>query len=102
MEFYENLFIYLTYLYWFLFALTYAFEWDTARYYFEYLSVIYQIFVATTLAVLFNPFAKPKLTKLTQKMIFTGATSLIMSITGGFFLKKIYATTRQTVKSALK
>ena len=102
MEFYENLFIYLTYLYWFLFVFTYAFEWGAAQYYFPYVRIIYESFVATTLAVLFNPFANPKLTKQTQKMIFTGATSLLMSITGGFLIKKIYAKTRKEVKHALE
>lgn len=102
MEFYENLFIYLTYLYWVLFVFTYAFEWGTAQYYFQYVRIIYEAFVATTLAILFNPFANPILTKQTQKMIFTGATSLLMSITGGFFIKKIYAKTRKEVKHALE
>jgi len=86
MEFYENLFIYLTYLYWVLFVLNHAVGWNKAIYYFEYVSIFYQIFVAGILAILFNPLATPKLTKLRQRMVFTGATSLIFAITGNFIV----------------
>jgi len=45
------------------------------------------MFVAGILAIIFNPFAKPVLTPLKQRMVFTGAVSLLVAIGGDYFTR---------------
>jgi len=80
MEHYENLFIYLTYSYYIFFILAHSNLWKDAPIIFEEISFYYKVFVAGTLAILFNPFTKTQLTDLRRRMIFTGATSLLFGI----------------------
>ena len=81
MNYYEQLFIYLSYSYWLFFILSRFNFWNDAQYIFEQISFYYHLLIALVLAILFHPFTNKTvhLTPIRRRMIFVSAMSFIIS-----------------------
>ena len=77
MRFYEQVFIYLTYVWYILFAIARFELWEFAEIYLEKITFYLNILVSFTLLYYFNPLSKTKMTKTHKRMVFSAALFIL-------------------------
>lgn len=80
MEWYENLFIYISYVVYCLYLVVFLGIWDKASEYLHIINYYRQIIVSLLLLYFFNPWRRPeKFTEFHRKVVFTAALFLFAS-----------------------
>lgn len=101
MNFYEKIFIYLTYSWYVFFILAYFNLWEPAIDYYELINFYYILFLAMVLIIRFNPFFYYKFTESTRTMVFSAGVALLLSLGYSKIIINLYKT-KTKIKNIIK
>ena len=101
MDFYEKIFLYLTYSWYVFFILAYFNLWPKASEYYELINFYYALFLALVLILRFNPFVYYKTTETTRSMVFSAGIALLLSM-GFSKIKHNLNKTKNKIKNIMK
>ena len=101
MDFYEKIFLYLTYSWYVFFILAYFNLWHKATDYYELINFYYALFLAFVLILRFNPFVYYKTTETTRSMVFSAGIALLLSLGYSNIMQNLNKT-KNKIKNIMK